>query len=121
MSTTYVGSWRQPYTDGPIKAYWTPTRPNGAPWPSNVDCSVGMITGDDKVNHRTGLDVDLGFIYASPAIVPDGSELAPTSNGDYAPVARPGSRAPHLWLEGERGRASMLDLFGPHFTLLTGR
>jgi hypothetical protein len=87
----------------------------------NVDRSVGMITGDDRVNHRTGLDVDLGFIYASPAIVPDGSELAPTSNGDYAPIARPGSRAPHLWLEGERGRASMLDLFGPHFSLLTGR
>ncbi len=103
---------------GLLDTYETERRPVAE---YNVDRSVSMITGDDKVNHRTGLDVDLGFIYASRAIVPDGSELAPTSNGDYAPVARPGSRAPHLWLEGERGRASMLDLFGPHFTLLTGR
>ena len=87
----------------------------------NVDRSVGIITGDDSVNRRTGLDVDLGFMYMSPAIVPDGTELPHVGGGDYRPVARPGSRAPHLWLRGQQGRLSMLDLFGPHFTLLTGR
>ncbi|HVS49851.1 MAG TPA: FAD-dependent monooxygenase, partial [Candidatus Dormibacteraeota bacterium] len=84
----------------------------------NVDRSVAIVTG--KVDERTGLDVDLGFSYASTAIVPDGSELPHSNDGDYKPVARPGSRAPHWWLGGARGQVSTLDLFGPRFTLLAG-
>jgi putative polyketide hydroxylase len=86
----------------------------------NVDRSVGLITGADSVSQRTGLDVDLGFTYASTAVVPDGSELPHSNDGDYKPVARPGSRAPHHWLGGARGQVSTLDLFGPRFTLLAG-
>ncbi len=107
--------WADP---GLLDTYETERRPVAE---YNVDRSVGLITGDDNVNHRTGLDVDLGFTYTSPAIVPDGTEMPQVSGGDYAPVARPGSRAPHLWLGRERGRVSMLDLFGPQFTLLAGR
>jgi hypothetical protein len=40
---------------------------------------------------------------------------------DYVPSARPGNRAPHIWLERAGKRCSMLDLFGPGFTLLAGR
>jgi putative polyketide hydroxylase len=85
----------------------------------NVDRSVAIITGDSGYG-RTGLDVDLGFTYASPAVLPDGSELPHRADGDYEPVARPGSRAPHVWIDRGRDPVSTLDLFGPHFTLLTG-
>lgn len=47
-------------------------------------------------------DLDLGFEYAdSPAVVPDGSEAPPRDpiGHVYVPVARPGHRMPHAWLE----------------------
>ncbi|MDQ2942849.1 MAG: FAD-dependent monooxygenase, partial [Candidatus Dormibacteraeota bacterium] len=84
----------------------------------NVARSASFITGND--DPRSGLDVDLGFTYASSAIVPDGSNPSHSVSGDYEPVARPGSRAPHVWLRGGRPQTSMLDLFGTHFTLLAG-
>ena len=37
---------------------------------------------------------------------------------EYVPSARPGSRAPHVWLQRGAERISTIDLFGPHFTLL---
>ena len=40
---------------------------------------------------------------------------------DYLPSARPGSRAPHVWLQRAGERLSTIDLFGPYFVLLTGR
>ena len=58
-------------------------------------------------------EIHLGFTYAgSPLIVPD-----PTAQntGDRRPNTRPGSRAPHAWIE--RGM-STLDLFGNGFVLL---
>ncbi len=63
-----------------------------------------------------------GASYASPVIVPDGSAPVEVANPvtDYAPNARPGSRAPHVWLERAGGRCSTLDLFGREFVLLAG-
>ncbi|MFS1302279.1 FAD-dependent oxidoreductase [Streptosporangium longisporum] len=62
----------------------------------------------------------LGFGYDSGAVLPDGT--APPAPADpyrtYVPTARPGHRAPHVWLHGPHGRVSTLDLLGPHFTLL---
>jgi len=37
-----------------------------------------------------------------------------------SPTARPGCRAPHVWIERDGKRLSTLDLFGPGFTLLAG-
>ena len=37
------------------------------------------------------------------------------------PSARPGSRAPHVWLDRDGARISTIDLFGPRFVLLAGR
>jgi hypothetical protein len=67
-----------------------------------------------------------GASYESRAVIPDGSP--PPAIDDpvtqYAPSARPGSRAPHVWLEragGQGGeRVSTIDLFGTGFVLLTG-
>lgn len=85
----------------------------------NVGRSAALLAGGDSANSRTGLDVDLGFAYASSAIVPDGTGKPQRPDGDYAPVARPGSRAPHQWLGRGRRRVSLLDIFGPHWTLLS--
>ena len=61
-----------------------------------------------------------GATYRSRAIVPDGS--APLALADpvtqYVPNARPGGRAPHVWLQRpDGGRISTIDLVGNEFVL----
>jgi 2-polyprenyl-6-methoxyphenol hydroxylase-like FAD-dependent oxidoreductase len=62
----------------------------------------------------------LGYAYESAAIVPDGTDppIVDDTVNDYVPTARPGHRAPHLWLDREKAH-STLDLFGDGFVLLT--
>lgn len=64
----------------------------------------------------------LGVSYDSPAVVPDGTDLPAVENAhvDYVPTARPGSRAPHLWLRRGGKSISTLDLFDHTFVLLAG-
>ena len=70
---------------------------------------------------------ELGMIYGasyrSTAVIDDGTPPPAVTNPvtDYVPVARPGSRAPHVWLARDGVRLSTLDLFGAGFTLLAGR
>jgi 2-polyprenyl-6-methoxyphenol hydroxylase-like FAD-dependent oxidoreductase len=76
--------------------------------------------GEEIVRERTKVFVSdglvLGYRYEpSPVIVPDGTAPPVESVSQYTPTARPGSRAPHAWLE--EGR-STLDLFGGGFVLL---
>ncbi len=60
--------------------------------------------------------IHLGYVYEnSPVIVPDGTPAPPAEVMTYTQTARPGSRAPHLWLGPDR---STLDLFGHGFVLL---
>ena len=67
-----------------------------------------------RVWHRWG--IHLGYLCdPSPIIVPDGTARPQDDTYDYAPNARPGSRAPHIWLAPGR---SVLDLFGRHHVLL---
>ena len=59
----------------------------------------------------------LGYRYNnSPIIIPDGSEETLDNPRKYIPTARPGHRAPHLWLE---EGVSIYDKFGKNFTLLS--
>jgi putative polyketide hydroxylase len=64
-----------------------------------------------------------GAHYESSAVAPDGTKLPEVANPitDHVPVARPGSRAPHVWLERDGTRMSTIDLFGRGFVLLAGR
>ncbi|MCC6889470.1 MAG: FAD-dependent oxidoreductase [Hyphomicrobiales bacterium] len=58
----------------------------------------------------------LGYRYdTSPIVWPDGTPAPPFEGQSYTQIARPGARAPHVWI-GE-GR-STLDLFGKGFVLL---
>lgn len=68
------------------------------------------------------LGYTLGTSYESRAIVADGTELPRVADrlSDYIPTARPGSRAPHVWLERNGERLSTTDLFDRAFVLLAG-
>ncbi|MCB5364287.1 FAD-dependent monooxygenase [Pusillimonas sp. CC-YST705] len=58
----------------------------------------------------------LGYRYNdTPICVPDGTPEPLDDPRRYVPTARPGHRAPHVWLTPE---TSILDLFGQGFTLL---
>lgn len=62
------------------------------------------------------LGIQLGYRYEnSPICIADGTPAPPDSAANYVPTARPGHRAPHVWLGYGR---STLDLFGRGFALL---
>ena len=64
--------------------------------------------------------ITLGYGYESPIVIPDGTPPPPVDDPlhDYAPSARPGHRAPHVWLRAGAFPVSTLDLFGEAFVLL---
>lgn len=65
------------------------------------------------------IGIQLGFRYeGSPIIVPDGTPAPPDDVARYVQTARPGHRAPHVWMQDGR---STLDLFGRGFVLLRTR
>jgi hypothetical protein len=68
------------------------------------------------------LGMIFGAAYASPAVIPDGTKLPAVANpvADYVPCARPGSRAPHLWLERDGRRLSTHDLIDFRYTVFAG-
>ena len=70
--------------------------------------------------HVIALGQDLGFWYADGCLVPDGTQPAAASAGDYEPNARPGSRAPAIWLQTDAGRISTIDLYDTLLTLVLG-
>jgi 2-polyprenyl-6-methoxyphenol hydroxylase-like FAD-dependent oxidoreductase len=73
-----------------------------------------LVSGIGRMFRTSGLQ--LGYCYEdSPICVPDGTPPCPDDPEDFTPSARPGSRAPHLWLDDSR---SMLDLYGHAFVLL---
>ena len=59
--------------------------------------------------------LQLGLRYeGSPIVAPETASPLPDLPNFYQPNARPGARAPHIWLDGK----SIFDLFGRDFTLL---
>jgi 2-polyprenyl-6-methoxyphenol hydroxylase-like FAD-dependent oxidoreductase len=63
-----------------------------------------------------GLPTDLGRTYRSPVVADDGAAPA---QGHFR-TARPGERAPHVWVRRHGRRASVLDLFEDRMTVLAG-
>lgn len=62
------------------------------------------------------IPASLGYHYEnSPICIADGTPPVPDTLDEYIPNARPGHRAPHVWVE---PGVSTLDLFGAGFTLL---
>src|SRR3954452_17489268 len=75
--------------------------------------------GTDGMQPVAGdLDVELGYAYDSRAVcgaAPPAHEHPRESRG------RPGTRAPHVWIERNGQRLSTLDLCEPRFTLIAAR
>jgi 2,4-dichlorophenol 6-monooxygenase len=70
------------------------------------------------------LDIELGYVYQSDAVLNDGSEppVRDPMGCHYRPVARPGHRLPHAWLQSGGAVVSTHDLSGAsaRFVLITG-
>jgi putative polyketide hydroxylase len=61
-----------------------------------------------------------GYRHLSDAVVVEtGDDREPLENPER-PTGRPGSRAPHVWLDRDGHRVSTVDLFGQRFVLLVG-
>ena len=82
--------------------------------------------GDSNMLARPEFHSELGIIfgaaYASPAVIPDGTDPPAVENpvAQYVPSARPGGRAPHVWLRRNGHRVSTHDLIGTGFALFAG-
>jgi 2-polyprenyl-6-methoxyphenol hydroxylase-like FAD-dependent oxidoreductase len=77
---------------------------------------VGAFIERTRRKEWQTLGIQLGYRYdPSPICWPDGTPPPSDDPSVYEPVARPGSRAPHVWLADGR---STLDLFGRGFVLL---
>jgi 2-polyprenyl-6-methoxyphenol hydroxylase-like FAD-dependent oxidoreductase len=69
-----------------------------------------------KTQEFRSIGAQLGYRYlSSPVVVADRTEAPPLDYGDYQPLAIPGCRAPHIWLEDD---SSLFDHFGGGFCLL---
>jgi 2-polyprenyl-6-methoxyphenol hydroxylase-like FAD-dependent oxidoreductase len=64
------------------------------------------------------LDVELGYAYDSAAICGGG---LPAHENPRDSRGRPGTRAPHVWVDCHGARISTIDLYGPGFTLIAAR
>ena len=62
--------------------------------------------------------IELGPVYRSRAVVADDDDDGALLVDPRQPSGRPGTRAPHLWVEVAGERASILDVFGDEFVLL---
>ena len=92
--------------------------------------AMGRVVGADGpapgVRARPEFLNEIGMLfgahYESAALVADGTALPEVANPitEHVPAARPGSRAPHVWLERDGTKLSTIDLFGRGFVLLTG-
>ena len=77
---------------------------------------VGEVLESEIGREFRTIGLQLGYRYeASPVCVPDGTPEPPDTAETYEATARPGSRAPHVWLKDDR---SILDLYGEGFVLL---
>ncbi|HXP73518.1 MAG TPA: FAD-dependent monooxygenase [Stellaceae bacterium] len=98
-------------------------------WGDGLDRLAEAGADGNALRHRIGarlvetvgrefrtMGLQLGYRYRdSPICVAEDAPEPPDDPETYRPSARPGMRAPHLWLAGGR---STLDLFGRGFTLL---
>ncbi|NUR90804.1 MAG: FAD-binding monooxygenase, partial [Nonomuraea sp.] len=75
----------------------------------------GPNPGDDPLDHVLAI---LGQRYRSAAI--DGPEHEEVFGDSVHQYARPGTRAPHLWLDRDGTRIGVHDLFHDAFVLLCG-
>lgn len=82
--------------------------------------AITTLRADVEANraHFGSIGMDLGFRYASGALLPErDTPEPPLDPGSYTPTGRPGGRAPHLTLGSGGQSSTILDTFGRNFVL----
>src|SRR4051812_12233001 len=103
MPATSPGNWRQPRTGTPASRCWTATPPSEPPSPHTtprkpVRPGLAFTSTGAPFAGRSLAEIDMGYQYRSAVIVPDNGSDADPPGRDYAPLATPGCRAPHMWI-----------------------
>ena len=75
---------------------------------------VELLAAKSREFRALGVVLAQGY-EGSPLVIPDGTATPAFDPMNYTPSARPGARAPHVWLS---QTTSIYDLFGAGFTLL---
>lgn len=83
-----------------------------------VTRSATYLGAKDYQPLANDFNIELGYIYRSPAIIAE-DDIERGSEDPRESQGRPGSRAPHVWIDKDGHRISTLDLFGRGFVLLT--
>jgi putative polyketide hydroxylase len=80
---------------------------------------LGRTPGLARPEYLNEQGLIFGASYQSSAVISDGTPPLAVKNPvtDYVPSARPGGRAPHVWLERNGERISTIDLVGRRFVL----
>ncbi len=92
-----------------------------------VTRSAPYLKSDNMQAIQNDLNIEFGYVYDSRAIVKEGNRgeqrtgaAAPMNEDPRKSKGRPGTRAPHIYLQRDGRRISTLDLFDCNFTLLAG-
>ena len=115
----HLGGWAGA---GLLDTYESERRPFAVAVNDDVKRNLAAGGGAPRPEQFSNRGRVLGVSYDSTAIVPDSSDFPTLANPviDYAPTARPGSRAPHMWVWRDEQQISTLDLYDTRFVLLTG-
>jgi 2-polyprenyl-6-methoxyphenol hydroxylase-like FAD-dependent oxidoreductase len=84
-----------------------------------VTRSATYLGAKDYQPLANDFDIELGYLYSSQAILAE-EDLSRGHEDPRQSLGRPGSRAPHLWLERDGQRVSTIDLYGRSFVLVAG-
>lgn len=89
------------------------------PQPAGASGAAPLLA---RPEFHSELGMIFGASYSSSAVIPDGTAAPALDNpvAQYVPTARPGGRAPHVWLERNGDRVSTHDLIGMAFALFAG-
>ncbi|HKV06153.1 MAG TPA: FAD-dependent monooxygenase [Candidatus Acidoferrales bacterium] len=85
-----------------------------------VTRSAPYLRSDDMQPIQNDLNIELGYCYQSAAVLPDAEGAVPSHENPRESRGRPGTRAPHLYLNRGGEQISTLDLFDRNFALLAG-
>jgi hypothetical protein len=85
-----------------------------------VTRSAQYLSNGGMQKAENDLNIELGYCYRSSAIIAESDSDERAHENPRESKGRPGTRAPHLFLERDGKRISTLDLFGGNFVLLAG-
>jgi 2-polyprenyl-6-methoxyphenol hydroxylase-like FAD-dependent oxidoreductase len=85
-----------------------------------VTRSAQYLGAKDYEPLANDFDIELGYLYRSAAVLSEDDATAKGHEDPRESFGRPGSRAPHIWLERAGQRVSTIDLFRGAFVLLAG-